>query len=92
MTRDKFLTQRESVKVIAFNYKRYEIVLYEHGTASNRGRYDYKNIAYGSLFYDRLQDLYINTISFRHHDRKGPMVSNNGCLMLFIGGFKAAFW
>ena len=28
--------------------------------------------------------------SFRHHDRKGPMVSNNGCLMLFIGGFKAA--
>lgn len=28
--------------------------------------------------------------SFRHHDHKGPMVSNNGCLMLFIGGFKAA--
>lgn len=28
--------------------------------------------------------------SFKHHDRKGPMVSNNGCLMLFIGGFKTA--
>ena len=28
--------------------------------------------------------------SFRHHNRQGPMVSNNGCLMLFIGGFKAA--
>lgn len=28
--------------------------------------------------------------SFEHYDHKGPMVSNNGCLMLFIGGFKAA--
>lgn len=28
--------------------------------------------------------------SFNHYDRKGPMVSSNGCLMLFIGGFKAA--
>lgn len=28
--------------------------------------------------------------SFKNYDRKGPMVSNNGCLMLFIGGFKAA--
>lgn len=28
--------------------------------------------------------------SFRNYDRQGPMVSNNGCLMLFIGGFKAA--
>ena len=28
--------------------------------------------------------------SFGNFDRKGPMVSQNGCLMLFIGGFKAA--
>lgn len=28
--------------------------------------------------------------SFKYYDRKGPMVSKNGCLMLFIGGFKAA--
>lgn len=28
--------------------------------------------------------------SFRNYDRSGPMVSTNGCLMLFIGGFKAA--
>ena len=28
--------------------------------------------------------------SFKNYDRKGPMVSENGCLMLFIGGFKAA--
>lgn len=28
--------------------------------------------------------------SFKNYDRKGPMVSSNGCLMLFIGGFKAA--
>lgn len=28
--------------------------------------------------------------SFDHYDRKGPMVSQNGCLMLFIGGFKEA--
>ena len=28
--------------------------------------------------------------SFRSYDRKGPMVSENGCLMLFIGGFRAA--
>lgn len=28
--------------------------------------------------------------SFGNYDRKGPMVSQNGCLMLFIGGFKAA--
>ena len=28
--------------------------------------------------------------SFRHYDRKAPMISENGCLMLFIGGFKAA--
>ena len=27
---------------------------------------------------------------FQNYDRKGPMVSLNGCLMLFIGGFKAA--
>lgn len=27
---------------------------------------------------------------FRTYDRVGPMVSENGCLMLFIGGFKAA--
>ena len=25
-----------------------------------------------------------------YYDRKGPMVPKNGCLMLFIGGFKAA--
>lgn len=30
------------------------------------------------------------TRSFRRYSRKGPMVSKNGCLMLFIGGFKAA--
>ena len=28
--------------------------------------------------------------SFKSYDRSGPMVSTNGCLMLFIGGFKAA--
>ena len=28
--------------------------------------------------------------SFTSYDRTGPMVSENGCLMLFIGGFKAA--
>lgn len=28
--------------------------------------------------------------SFKHFDRKGPMVSKNGCLMLLIGGFKMA--
>ena len=28
--------------------------------------------------------------SFGNYDRKGPMVSQSGCLMLFIGGFKAA--
>ena len=28
--------------------------------------------------------------SFKSYDRKGPMVSENGCLMLFVGGFKAA--
>ena len=27
---------------------------------------------------------------FKNYDRIGPMVSLNGCLMLFIGGFKAA--
>lgn len=27
---------------------------------------------------------------FRNYDRTGPMISQNGCLMLFIGGFKAA--
>lgn len=27
---------------------------------------------------------------FQSYDRTGPMVSTNGCLMLFIGGFKAA--
>lgn len=27
---------------------------------------------------------------FRRYDRVGPMISENGCLMLFIGGFKAA--
>ena len=66
----------------------FDLVIFYHGDAICG--IDYKNIAYGSLFYDRFQDLYINTISFRHHDRKGPMVSNNGCLMLFIDGFKAA--
>ena len=29
-------------------------------------------------------------LSFKSFDRTGPMVSKNGCLMLFIGGFKAA--
>lgn len=28
--------------------------------------------------------------SFTCYDRTGPMISDNGCLMLFIGGFKAA--
>ena len=28
--------------------------------------------------------------SFKNFSRTAPMVSNNGCLMLFIGGFKAA--
>ena len=28
--------------------------------------------------------------SFINYDRNGPMVSKNGCLMLFIGGFKSA--
>lgn len=28
--------------------------------------------------------------SFENYDRQGPMVSKNGCMMLFIGGFKAA--
>ena len=28
--------------------------------------------------------------SFVNYDRTGPMISNNGCLMLFIGGFKKA--
>ena len=28
--------------------------------------------------------------NFKSYDREGPMVSKNGCLMLFIGGFKAA--
>lgn len=28
--------------------------------------------------------------SFANYDNVGPMVSENGCLMLFIGGFKAA--
>ena len=28
--------------------------------------------------------------SFKSYEHKGPMVSKNGCLMLFIGGFKAA--
>lgn len=28
--------------------------------------------------------------SFTHYDRKAPMISENGCLMLFICGFKAA--
>ena len=27
---------------------------------------------------------------FRNYDITGPMISQNGCLMLFIGGFKAA--
>lgn len=28
--------------------------------------------------------------SFKHYDHKTPMISQNGCLMLFVGGFKAA--
>lgn len=28
--------------------------------------------------------------SFKYYDRTGPKVSENGCLMLFIGGFRAA--
>ena len=34
--------------------------------------------------------LYNVVQCFRNYDLTGPMVSDNGCLMLFIGGFKAA--
>ena len=35
-------------------------------------------------------DTYNAVGDFLNYDRKGPMISNNGCLMLFIGGFRAA--
>ena len=35
-------------------------------------------------------DTYRAVESFQNYDRQAPMRSKNGCLMLFIGGFKAA--